>query len=49
MSEVVPVGDVEDVFTDTCVVVLYAVEERQRQRKFFEDSARTGSHERIDA
>jgi hypothetical protein len=38
MSEVVPVGDVEDVFTDTCVLFAYAVEGETEARKFFEDS-----------
>ncbi|UPV99959.1 hypothetical protein M0R88_15760 [Halorussus gelatinilyticus] len=38
MSEIVPAADVEDVFTDTCVLFAYAVEGEADARKLFEDS-----------
>jgi len=38
MNEGVPEGNVEDVFTDTCVLFAYAVEREADARKLFEDS-----------
>ncbi|NUC73014.1 hypothetical protein HTZ84_11945 [Haloterrigena sp. SYSU A558-1] len=38
MSEIAPAGDVEDVFTDTCVLFAYAVEGEADARKLFEDT-----------
>lgn len=38
MSEIAPAGDVEDAFTDTCVLFAYAVEGEADAKKLFEDT-----------